>query len=301
MRWRKLGLVFAPSGERPWMRTHAAVPVPLGLGGSLYRIYFTCRDEHNRSHVGFLNVDLAEPTKVLEVAREPALAPGPLGYFDDHGVYGNSLVEHEGRLLLYYIGWNPGPREPLFYASIGLAASDDGGETFERVSAAPVLARSDFDPCFVTSPFVRIENGAWRMWYTSGFRWDTEDGVLRSNYNIKHAESANGVEWTRDGVACIDNRPGERNIVRPCVLGRYEMWYAFDAGAGYRIGFATSEDGYAWTRRDEEAGIDVSEEGWDSQAIAYPYVFEHDGARYLLYSGNGFGRDGFGIAVAEAA
>jgi hypothetical protein len=29
-------------------------------------------------------------------------------------------------------------------------------------------------------------------------------------------------------------------------------------------------------------------------------VFAHDGRRYLLYSGNGYGREGFGIAVWEA-
>jgi hypothetical protein len=28
-------------------------------------------------------------------------------------------------------------------------------------------------------------------------------------------------------------------------------------------------------------------------------VFEHDGALYMLYNGNGYGRTGFGIAVLE--
>ncbi len=33
--------------------------------------------------------------------------------------------------------------------------------------------------------------------------------------------------------------------------------------------------------------------------VAYPHVFEHRGARWMLYCGNGFGRTGFGLAVWE--
>ena len=64
----------------------------------------------------------------------------------------------------------------------------------------------------------------------------------------------------------------------------------------YRIGYATSDDGIAWTRRDDEAGIDVSEDGWDSLMVAYPHVVEHESRRYMLYNGNGFGASGFGWA-----
>lgn len=302
MRWRKLGRVFVPSGEMPWMRTHAAVPIPLHLGGDRYRIYFTVRDDRNRSHLAWLHIDLRRPNIVQELAPEPALGPGALGCFDDAGVYGNALVERDGQLLLYFIGWNRGPREPLFYASIGLAASSDGGLTFERVSRAPILARSEFDPCFVSSPFVLIDDGRWRMWYVSGTRWAEADGTLRSYYHVKYAESADGLAWTRDGRVCIDNAPGEPNIARPFVRRRregYEMWYSFDRGAGYRIGYAESVDGYVWTRRDELAGIDVSETGWDSAMIAYPYAFRHGTTDFLLYSGNDFGREGFGLAVRD--
>jgi hypothetical protein len=40
-------------------------------------------------------------------------------------------------------------------------------------------------------------------------------------------------------------------------------------------------------------------DGWDSEMIEYPFVFEHDGLRYMLYNGNGYGRSGFGLAVAS--
>jgi hypothetical protein len=31
--------------------------------------------------------------------------------------------------------------------------------------------------------------------------------------------------------------------------------------------------------------------------IEYPFVFDHDGERYMLYNGNGYGKTGIGPAV----
>ena len=43
--------------------------------------------------------------------------------------------------------------------------------------------------------------------------------------------------------------------------------------------------------------IDVSNDGWDSEMICYPYVFDHKGKRYMLYNGNDYGKKGFGLAI----
>ncbi len=56
------------------------------------------------------------------------------------------------------------------------------------------------------------------------------------------------------------------------------MWFAHRATKDIstcRIGFASSLDGLKWVRNDALAGIDVSSEGWDSEMICYPYIFEH--------------------------
>ena len=52
-----------------------------------------------------------------------------------------------------------------------------------------------------------------------------------------------------------------------------------------------------WTRKDGEAGIEVSLEGWDSEMISYPFVFNNGEDLIMLYNGNGFGKTGFGYAV----
>jgi hypothetical protein len=52
-----------------------------------------------------------------------------------------------------------------------------------------------------------------------------------------------------------------------------------------------------WQRDDSKAGIDVSDEGWDSEMQSYPHIFELDGRIYMAYLGNQVGREGFGLAV----
>ena len=206
---------------------------------------------------------------------EPAIDLGPIGAFDDSGVTSSWIVAHEGRIYHYYTGWTLGVTVP-FYLAVGLAISEDGGETYRRASPAPILDRSAVDTCLTASPCVLIEDGVWRMWYVSGSAWSVENDRPKHHYRIQYAESRDGLRWTRDGTVCIDHSyPGEHAISRPCVVrdaGMYHMWYAH-RGASYRIGHAESRDGIAWVRKDLEVGIDVSPSGWDSEMVAYPWVF----------------------------
>ncbi|MEW6096965.1 MAG: hypothetical protein AB1567_10670 [bacterium] len=301
MQWIKKGLIFTPDKRFYWMESHAQLPTVDYIGGEIYRVYFASRDKHQKSHIGYIELDITCPTKILNLSQEPVLEPGPIGFFDEHGVYPSSIVSADGKKYLYYIGWNKGAEPPLFYASIGLSISEDGGRTFYKYSKAPIMARSEYDPCLVTSPFVMIENGRWKMWYTSGIRWEVIDEIPQSYYHIKYAESKDGINWIRKGTIAIDFKTEkEKNIARPCVLKEnslYKMWYSYNQGLGYRIGYAESKDGITWIRKDKEAGITISDSGWDSEVIAYPYVFRHKDKKYMLYNGNKFGKEGFGLAV----
>lgn len=302
LRWRKQGLIFRPADQTTWARGYASVPTPVQIEGSLYRVYFAARDERQRSHVGYFDIDLDRPDRIESVSPAPVLRPGALGRFDDHGIYASSAVWHGSELFLYTIGWNPGVRSPLFYSSIGLAVSRDGGCTFERASA-PIMARSEHDPCLVTAPTVLKEGDRWRMWYVSGLEWVEGSTGLHSRYHVKYATSNDGITWHRDGTVCLDfAAPEETNIARTWVMragSAYRAWYAYDRGKGYRIGYATSSDGLTWCRADDRTGIDLSPEGWDSEAQAYPAVLLHGGRAFMFYNGNAFGRDGVGLAVAD--
>ena len=298
-RWIKKGLVYAPQGDSDWLRSHAALPV-VDRAGSSYRVYFSSRDQQGRAQVAFFETG---PTfdEVRRVSNQPVIGLGSLGAFDDSGVTTSWIVNHNGRKYLYYSGWSLGVSVP-FYFFIGLVISEDGGATYQRVSPSPVLERNHVDPYLTASPCVLFEEGKWRMWYVSGTGWEMKNDRPQHRYHIKYAESTDGIEWKRDGLVCIDYQSdAEYAISRPCVVRQgdlYRMWFA-SRGNSYRIGYAESTDGFTWARKDEEAGIDVSASGWDSEMIAYPYVFAHEGDYYMLYNGNGYGQTGIGLAVLD--
>jgi hypothetical protein len=286
---------------------HASLPVPDLVDEEHLRIFFAPRDGSGRARVGLLEVDPADPAAVTRLHDRPVLDLGQPGAFDDDGVMPSSIVHDGGLTYLYYIGWSQSVTVP-YRLAIGLAVSEDG-INFTRAFDGPVVDRTRDEPFFTTAPCVLREAGGWRMWYVSTTRWLDIDGRPEPVYVIKYAESVDGVEWRRLNAPCIDQRSAEEAQGRPWVVRDgdvYRMWYCYrgsrgyrhDRSQSYRIGYAESADGVSWVRRDDDAGISASEQGWDSEMVAYPSVFALRGRWHLLYNGNGFGATGIGHATA---
>jgi hypothetical protein len=300
-RWEKCGRIFSPSGEADWLSSHAAVPIAEHLEGDFFRIYFSSRDKQNRSHSGYVVVDINRPQTIEALSLEPVLAPGELGAFDDSGTMATWLATtDDGQRYLYYIGWNLGVTVP-FRNAIGLAVAGPAG-TFSRIAKGPIVDRTMDEPHFCASCCVIPGPDVWRMWYLACTGWDIKDGKPVHRYHIRYAESDDGIHWRREGKVAIDFQDSsEYAISRPSVTRDadcWRMWYSC-RGDRYRIGYAESADGIHWQRADDQAGIERGATGWDSEMIEYPFVFDHNGARYMLYNGNGYGASGFGMAIME--
>lgn len=311
MKWMKKGLIFKPDNNFEWMVHHACVPIANKVNDEVLRIYFGPRDKYNRTVTTFIEVEADDPSNVLYVHDKPVLSLGKLGCFDDSGAMPSCIVNYKNKKYLYYIGWNIGVTVS-YRNSIGLAVSDDGGLTFNRAYEGPVVDRTHLEPYFTASPYVIIDNGIWRMWYASCTGWIIHNNRTEPLYQIKYAQSQDGIHWIRENVTCVDYKFDKEANARPCVIkedGIYKMWYCYRGSfdyrtnkeQSYRLGYAESNDGIAWTRKDEEVGIDRSEDGWDSEMMEYPYVYEHKSKKYMLYNGNGFGKSGFGYAILEEA
>lgn len=306
MLWRKLGHIFVAREHSESSHSHAILPIAKSLGDQHYRIYFTPRDQKRRSNVSWLDIDIRDPTRILRMATEPLLSPGPLGGFDDSGAIGCWIVEHGGIERLYYQGWTLGITVG-FYAAIGAAERPAGRPDlpFERVSPGPIIERCMQEPLFVADPAVLIEGQRFRMWYQSGRKWTLQDGNALPSYDIHYAESTDGIHWTIEGTSALTfEHPGEVAIARFCPLreadGSYKAWYSYRGNDwGYRIGYATSPDGLVWTRRDELAGIHNDPESWEGTMVCYPFVFDTEMGRLMLYNGGRYGDAGFGMAILE--
>lgn len=299
--WNKIGRIIKAEGQHEWMMTHTAVPIPYRIGKGKYRIFFGTRDANNHSSIGFVDIDIDAPLKIRKLSHEPALKRGDWGMFDDNGVYPGPVVNLNGKPYMYYSGRSNGVA-PLFYMAIGLAATDNEGEYFKRVLRAPLLGRSEEDPWMVSTPFIRKEGTGFRMWYLSGIGWKEILDNPQSYYHLKTCFSEDGFTW-KCKQPCVSLDSNETNISCPTVVkinDRYCMWYSrVSDDHSYRLGFSVSSDGLNWTRRDKDCGIELSETGWDSQAMAYPYVFEDEKGHFMLYSGGHLGREGIGIAKLE--
>ncbi len=170
-----------------------------------------------------------------------------------------------------------------------------------------MLAYTPDEPFVLSGPKIRRFNDRWVLFYIAGRKWKMVNGRAEPVYKIRMASSDDGLNWQRENRDLIESRIEEDEAqASPDVIyagGKYHMFFCYRYSAdfrgkagGYRIGYAHSEDLLHWTRDDSHAGIDVSAEGWDSEMVAYPHVFELDGKTYMAYLGNGVGRHGFGLA-----
>lgn len=230
-------------------------------------------------------------------ARGPIVSPGRIGHFDEHGVIPASVIERDGQVWLYYIGRTQGERAPMWYAAIGLAVSEDGGETFQRYSPAPIFSINRYDTCLVTAPHVMAHDGGYIMHYVSCSRWEEVNGQLASFYDIRRARSRDGLNWDPEGVPVIALASDEKNLARPWLLrdeSRWQLWYSRSGDHPYRLGRAHSEDLAHWQRDD---GIEIDFSGHDAFATTQCYAsfFMHGDRRFMLVNGERFGRDGFAI------
>lgn len=317
MKWHTIGKIFDPSEHALPNGCSRFAQSPQALVCDDYvRIYFSTRalDSGGKylSHVAYVDMDRRLET-ILRVADHTVLPLGGLGAFDEHGIFPLNPVRHGERVLAYTTGWNRRVSVSVDTA-IGLAVSTDGGRTFTRQGAGPVLAQSLHEPCLVGDGFVQIVAGVFHMWYIFGTGWKryAPDAAPDRTYKIGHATSHDGVHWTKEEARQIvaDRLGPDESQALPTVIeidGRHHMFFCYrqsydfrsSAGRGYRIGHAWSDNLRDWTRDDEAIPLAVTPGAWDGEMQCYPHAFKVDDRICLLYNGNAFGRDGFGLAVLE--
>lgn len=303
MKWRKLGRVFDLSHGDGWMTSHAYLPTAIQLNPARIRVYLAFRDAASVGRLGWIDVSAENPTKLLGVSATPALDVGRPGTFDDNGVSPLSVMIDGDRIRLYYAGWQLTPRARYLLLT-GVAFSADGGDHFDRLRETPVLERSPNELIIRSGGHVMREGDVWKIWYAAGSDVTGPEGHCVPTYHLAYSESPDGITWPAQGALAIAPRgPDEFGFGRPCVLfenGEYHMWYSIRTHSKlYRIGYGRSGDGKTWTRHDDQVGIDIAPDGWDSKMIGFASIVTNEHGRFMFYNGNGYGETGVGVARLE--
>ncbi len=284
------------------------------------------------------------PELELKRSSKPLLSPSP-GSWDSKEVAYPRLVEREGRMLLFYSGFDGAVWRT------GVAFSRDGASWQENPRAVLEPSASGWDSEFISARgSVLVDKGAFFYWYqggrvpriglassVDGLNWNKQPGpVLEPGppgswdssgvadpYLVKCGETLLlyyvgqdsgltprlGVASSRDGVhwakyprnPILDlGKPGtfdERGLGAPAALpvsrGMALFYTGRDAQGLRRIGMSLSADGVTW--RKIGVVLDPARSGWDSRAVAAPYV-SVSGSRLLLwYSGLGAVGGGEGL------
>lgn len=317
MKWKKLGKIFDPTQHQlPNGCMQFAQAPQLLECDDFMRIYFSSRsiDKNGKYLSHILFVDMKKNFQdIIQVSEKTVIPLGELGCFDEHGIFPMSILKHNDMVYGYTCGWSRRVSVSV-ETGIGLAISYDNGLSFERKGQGPILTASIKEPCLVGDGFVKIINGQFHMWYIFGLGWKkyTADSAPDRIYKIGHAESKDGVSWTKEeGCQIIsDKLGGDESQALPTVIGidkRYHMFFCYrrsydfrnNKNRGYRIGHAYSDDLVTWIRDDDYFQFEQSVESWDSDMQCYPHVFNYNQKTFLIYNGNEFGRYGFGLAVLE--
>ncbi len=313
--WKKRGHIFSPQDidNRKWLKEFAQAPSVL-IFDRFIRVYFSCRPPADRngqyvSYSAFVDLNRTNLSNIIQVSEKPILSLGNKGEFDEFGTYPVSVIRAKNEIRAYYAGWTRCESVP-FNVGIGYATSQDEGVSFSKLGTGPIIPYTPNEPFVLSGPKIRYFNNTWYLWYIAGRSWKVVDNRPEPVYKIRMASSTDGINWNKHDKDIIESRiEVDEAQASPDVFyanNKYHMFFCYRYSAhfrgkenGYRIGYASSTNLVDWTRDDSKAGITVSDQGWDSEMISYPHVFELDGKILMLYLGNEVGRYGFGLAELE--
>lgn len=302
MKWNKKGVIYKPTGELSWAKTHAMIPTPVLMDNETIRLYISCRDEMNIARIGYIDLDSMNPKEIKYIKNDPVLDIGKPGCFDDNGVLVTSIIRKDkNTIYLYYVGFEI-CHNIRYRLLTGLAISIDNGESFTRFSQSPILDRTNDELFFRCGPFVTNSDNVYKMWYVGGSDWIKINNKDMPVYEIKYLESKNGFKWDMNPKTVMKiSDPDEHGFGRPFIVNRKEsarMFYSIRKKSinEYRLGFADLDIFSEWKRKDDDIGLTISESGFDSKAIMYLSLISVGSRTYGFYNGNNFGETGIGYA-----
>ncbi len=186
------------------------------------------------------------------------------------------IIKDGSTYKMWYTGYD-GSNNRVLYAD-----SSDGVTWNKQGLVLDIGTSGATDDAHISSPFVMKEGATYKMWYGG------HDG---SNYRMHYATSADGMTWSKQGVATGLNLGtggsyDDFGLSSPSIIkedGIYKMWYfGLSSSTSGDVIYATSADGLSWTKQ----GIAVPNGGtYDMLISGEPSVLKLNGEYHMWYRG----------------
>ena len=298
-------LILPQEVNLDWQQTHAQLPRPLIIKDKLV-VYYATRgladgNGNYESYIGAVILDPTNPYRVLSIQKTPVFKPSRRsGSFYETGVMPGHLQHcSDGSIEMLFTGWSrPGELYP-FETWIGAVKSHDSGVSFDSASVRKIVGKSDNIEFLANGPeIIELPDNSSQIAFASGDEWVFHDGKWEIVYTIKITDypvkSSNKLRKLRkqaDGLC--ENAPYAFSH-----LGKTYLIYSLRPSLNFR-----GDDGYQLycgelingTIVDEQPITFDVKEPWFSEMQCYASVYQNGKQTYLFFSGNYFGRVGFGV------
>lgn len=308
MEWEKKGKIFDHSTfNLDWFKKNAMMPLPYVLNDKIMRVFATFCNEDNVGRIGYVDLNIKNPSEIVGYSTKPVIDIGEAGTYDDNGVVTGSLFEDEDKLYLFYSGYQLCKKIPYMIFS-GAAVSTDKGETFKKLNReVPMLDRVPTEKNFRCVPNIIQQGTTFKMWYLadcfpqSTWLINNDKGKMQPVYSERYLESQDLLSWDGAGQSVLDFASKDEHGLSIGSIwiddGIYKCIYSIRSlSKGYRLGYAESDDGKKFSRKDAELKLDVTPGEFDSEMMCFAKLIKTKDKTYLFYSGNGYGLAGIGYA-----
>ncbi|MBN1936509.1 MAG: serine hydrolase [Anaerolineae bacterium] len=268
--------------------------------GATFHLWYAGRWRHPEGLKTPMDVGYATSPDGVQWTKyeaNPVLVRGELGGYDEN-IISAPMVLFDGETYhMWFSAVNFKGDWSLNYAA------STNGVRWIKTTQNPLLKETHdarWDAVYLAEPYVLWNGSGFQMWYNGA--------SAQTQTLLGYATSPDGLNWTRfaQNRPVLDVAPDgvwdDFAVARACVMydgERYQMWYEGHNGGTWRIGYATSPDGIAWTRGAENPIVDLGmESSWKSKVASEPNVI-FDGQLYRLYH-SGYDGDLYRVGLVTA-
>lgn len=257
-----------------WDDAHLDYPF-ISFDGSTYKMWYSGYDGSNW-RIGYATS--SDGITWSKYGSNPVMDFGT--GWENAGVWSPRIILDGSTYKMWYVGYNNSNYR------IGYATSSDG-ISWSKYGSNPVItvgAGGTWDDAHVAYSTVILDGSTYKMWYAG------HDG---STWKIGYATSSDGISWSKSGSNPVLSLGAggtwdDVHVGYPFVIkdgGTYKMWYTGNDGTNYRIGYATSSDGIAWTKYASNPVLNLGTSGsWDDAHLGTIGVI-FDGVTYKGWFG----------------